>query len=59
MTHSEVVFAVSNWFKMKPEVEIVTRFSFNFPMPDIQVQFSDGSIVLWNVNQVAQTEENT
>lgn len=44
MTHSEVIQVVSNWFKQKPEVEIVSRFSYAFPVPDIQVQFTDGTL---------------
>ncbi|ROL58536.1 hypothetical protein D9V84_02070 [Bacteroidetes/Chlorobi group bacterium Naka2016] len=44
MTHSEVIQSVSNWFKLKPDVEIVTRFSYSFPVPDIQIQYSDGTI---------------
>ncbi|MCX7908594.1 MAG: hypothetical protein N2560_03640 [Ignavibacteria bacterium] len=46
MTHFEVVQTVSNWFKIKPEVEIVSRYSFSFPVPDITVQFVDGTIAL-------------
>lgn len=45
MNHFEVIQTVSNWFKNKKEVELVTRFSFTFPVPDIQVQYYDGTIV--------------
>lgn len=45
MTHSEVIQSVSNWFKLKPDVEIVTRFSYSFPVPDIQIQYTDGTIL--------------
>ncbi|MCX7879717.1 MAG: hypothetical protein N2517_03560 [Ignavibacteria bacterium] len=44
MTHNEVVQLVSNWFKQKSDVEIVTRFAYHFPMPDIQVKYLNGTL---------------
>lgn len=45
MTHNQVIQIVSNWFKLKKEVKLVSRFSFDFPVPDIQIQTINGEII--------------
>ena len=45
MTHNQVVQLTSNWFKIKPEVELVSRFSYGFPVPDVQVQLKTKEII--------------
>ncbi len=45
MTHNQVVQLTSNWFKIKPEVELVSRFSYDFPVPDVQVQLKTKEII--------------
>ncbi len=45
MNHNQVIQVVSNWFKLNPKVEIVSRYSYDFPVPDIQIQTKDNKLI--------------
>ena len=45
MTHNQVVQVVSHWFKLNPKVKVVSRYSYDFPVPDIQIQTKDNQII--------------
>ena len=45
MTHNNVIQSVSSWFKNKNEVKVVSKFSYDFPAPDIQIELNDGKTI--------------
>lgn len=41
MTHDNVIQVVSSWFKQRNDVNLVSRFSYDFPSPDVQIELKN------------------
>lgn len=46
LDHEQVIESVLNWFKTKPQVNLISKGLGEFPNPDLRVQFKDGSLAL-------------